>query len=245
MNYQLIPTTVHLFCLNLLDDLCLEIFGLLGAGPAALDLTVTADKKLLKVPLDALQAHQARLLVLQPLESGVCGSTVDLAYLSVPVCTVKHSLCCRCTRQADRGSRGETYIDLAKHREADAVVELAELLDVVVAPGILATELVAGETENLNIVGVLLLQVLVQRLEPSKLRCEATLGGGVDDKDDLVLERREREGLASLCGVVSGMRGVATRGEPLQAGGDILSLGVNSKKEVAEAMVLSSRCMGI
>jgi hypothetical protein len=42
------------------------------------------------------------------------------------------------------------------------------------------------------------------------------------------------------------MRKVALREGPgYESGGDILSLGVNSKKDVAEAMVLSCRCMGI
>ena len=49
-----------------------------GAGPAALDLAVLADEELLKVPLDALQAHEAGLLLLHPLPHGLGAAAVDL-----------------------------------------------------------------------------------------------------------------------------------------------------------------------
>ena len=49
-----------------------------GAGPAALDLAVLADEELLKVPLDALQAHEAGLLLLHPLPNGLRAVAVDL-----------------------------------------------------------------------------------------------------------------------------------------------------------------------
>lgn len=45
-------------------------------------------------------------------------------------------------------------VGLAEHGERDAVVELAELLDCVVAAGVLGAELVAGETEEFDVVGV-------------------------------------------------------------------------------------------
>lgn len=49
-----------------------------GAGPAALDLAVLADEELLKVPLDALQAHEPGLLLLHPLPHGLRAVAVDL-----------------------------------------------------------------------------------------------------------------------------------------------------------------------
>ena len=52
---------------DLLDNGGLERLGLGGAGPSVLDLAVLADEELLEVPLDPLQAHDARLLVLEPL----------------------------------------------------------------------------------------------------------------------------------------------------------------------------------
>jgi hypothetical protein len=52
------------------------------------------------------------------------------------------------------------YIDFAQDGECDAVVELAELLDLVIAARVLAAELVAGEAED-HKVGVLSLEILL------------------------------------------------------------------------------------
>ena len=106
---------------GLLDGL-LQALGLAGRRPPLENLAVLADEELLKVPLDALKAHEARLLRLEELEHGLGVVAVDLS--------------------------------LAEDRERDAVVELAELLDGVVVAGILTTELVAGEADNLKVVGV-------------------------------------------------------------------------------------------
>jgi len=70
--------TRPLFTSQLLLDIRLKILRLLSARPPTLDLSILANKELLKVPLDALEAHEARLLVLEPFEGGVCGGTVDL-----------------------------------------------------------------------------------------------------------------------------------------------------------------------
>jgi hypothetical protein len=69
----------RLFATQLLLDIGLEVFRLLGARPPALDLSVLANQELLKVPLDALEAHEAGLLVLEPFEGGVCLCAVDLS----------------------------------------------------------------------------------------------------------------------------------------------------------------------
>lgn len=68
----------HLFAAQLLLDFRLEVLRLLGACPPALDLSVTADEELLKVPLYALEAHEAGLLILKPFECGVCLCAIDL-----------------------------------------------------------------------------------------------------------------------------------------------------------------------
>lgn len=72
-------------------------------------------------------------------------------------------------------------VDLAHDGEGDAVVELAEALDLVVGGGLLAGELVAGEAEDDELVGVGLVEALVQLLQAGVLGREAALGGGVDD----------------------------------------------------------------
>ena len=75
-------TRVHthrLFTSQLLLDIRLEVLRLLSARPPALDLSILANQELLKVPLDTLEAHEARLLVLEPFEGGVCGGAVDLS----------------------------------------------------------------------------------------------------------------------------------------------------------------------
>ena len=50
-----------------------------SARPATLDLAVLADEELLKVPLDALQAHETRLLLLHPLPHGLRAVAVDVS----------------------------------------------------------------------------------------------------------------------------------------------------------------------
>lgn len=157
----------RLFLLQLVEDGLLQALGLGGAGPAALDLAVAADEELFKVPLDALEAHDAGLLLLEPLEEGVGGVAVD--------------------------------VNLLHDGEGDAVVDLAEVLDLVVGAGLLAAKLVTGEAEYDKVVAVLLLDVLVELLEAGVLRGEAALGGGVDDEDDLALVVGEGDLLAALC----------------------------------------------
>lgn len=90
-------------------------------------------------------------------------------------------------------------VQLAQHGEGDAVVDLAEGLDVVVGAGVLAAELVAGEADDEEIVGVFALELLVEVLEALELGREAAFGGGVDDEHDLAFEAGEGVGGALLC----------------------------------------------
>jgi hypothetical protein len=92
-----------------------------------------------------------------------------------------------------------TYINLSEDWKADTVVDLAELLDLVVGAGVLATELIAWEADNLKVVGVFALDLLVQLLQTFELRCEATFRGGVYDEDDLAVELAEVVRGALLC----------------------------------------------
>jgi hypothetical protein len=141
--HSFLPSTSHLRLtrLNLLLNLRLQILGLLRARPPALDLAIPAHQKLLKVPLDPLQSHEPRLLVLQPLKRRVRLVSID--------------------------------INFSQDREGHAVVYLAEGLDLVVGAGVLATELVAGEPDDFEIVGVRGLEVFVEFLETGELGGEA------------------------------------------------------------------------
>lgn len=98
-----------------------------------------------------------------------------------------------------RGSLVAVDVNLSHDGEGDAVVELAEALDVVVGAGFLAGKLVAWEAEDDKVVGVLLGDALVDLLKAGVLASQAALGGGVDDEDDLALVVGEGDFLPALC----------------------------------------------
>jgi hypothetical protein len=129
-------------------------------------VSVPADQEFLEIPLDALHAHESRLLFLEPLVQRVRVVAVD--------------------------------VDLLHDGEADAIVDLAEVLNVIVGAGLLATELVAGKAEDDKIIRMRLLDLVVERLETGILWREAALRGGVDDEDDLALVLIKGELLALL-----------------------------------------------
>lgn len=62
-----------------------------------------------------------------------------------------------------------TYIDFPQHRKANPIVQLAKLLDLVVAAGILPAKLVAREPDDFEVVAVRCLEVLVELLEAREL----------------------------------------------------------------------------
>ena len=68
-------------CLDLLHDGVSQALRLGRARPPPLDLPVRAHEELLEVPLDALEAHDARLLRLEPVPDGRGGIAVDLDFL--------------------------------------------------------------------------------------------------------------------------------------------------------------------
>ena len=82
-------------------------------------------------------------------------------------------------------------VGLAEDGEADAVVELAKLLDLVVGARVLAVELVAGEAKHDELVRVLGGDSLVEFFEALELGREAAFGGGVDNEDHLAGELGE------------------------------------------------------
>lgn len=71
-------------------------------------------------------------------------------------------------------------------------------MNLIVGTGILAAELVARESEDSKVFGVLFLKLLVEFLEAFKLGSEAALGGSVDDKDGFAFKRGEWERRAFL-----------------------------------------------
>lgn len=76
----------------------------------------------------------------------------------------------------------------AEDGEGDSIVHETEFLDLVVGAWVLATELVAGETEEFDLVWVFLFKFFVEFLESFELRGEAAFGGGVDYEDGLAFE---------------------------------------------------------
>lgn len=69
---------IRLGLLNLLQNRLLQTLRLGRARPAPDNLALRGDQELLKVPLDPLQAHDARHLVLHPLPHGLRLVAVDL-----------------------------------------------------------------------------------------------------------------------------------------------------------------------
>lgn len=84
-------------------------------------------------------------------------------------------------------------VDLGHDGERRLLIQRAEVLDLLVAAGLLAAELVAGEADDGEVVGVLLLEGLVDGLEVLVLVGEAALGSRVDDQDDLALVVGQRD----------------------------------------------------
>jgi hypothetical protein len=91
-------------------------------------------------------------------------------------------------------------VRFAQHLKTHTVVDLAEVLDLVVGPWVLVVELIAGEGEEGEVVGVLGAEVFVEGFERGELRGEATFGGRVHDEEDFGAVLGERVGSAFFCG---------------------------------------------
>lgn len=114
------------------------------------------------------------------------------------------------------------HVCLPQDGEGDTVVDLAELLDRVVVAGVLLHELVAGEAEDDEAVGVRGGNGFVEGFEGGKLRREAAFAGGVDDEDDFTFEGGEGVGLPFFWG------GRLVRRRSLGGGVGLLSRGLKS-----------------
>jgi hypothetical protein len=146
------------------------------SSPPPDNLAIPANQKLFKIPLDPLQAPQARLALLEPLPDLVLVRAIDVA--------------------------------LCKHGKRDAVVAGAEGLDLGVGEGLLAEELVGGEAEDQELVGVRGVEFAVQLFERAVLWRVAAAGGGVDEEDYFAFEGGEAVGLSAGVGVREGVEGL-------------------------------------
>lgn len=71
-------------------------------------------------------------------------------------------------------------------------------MDLVVAAGVLVSELIAREPENGEFAGVFLLDGLVQFLKTCELGREAAFGGSIDDEDDFAFVLVQGVGVSLL-----------------------------------------------
>src|SRR4051794_17542217 len=92
----------------------------------------------------------------------------------------------------ERMAAGAVHVDLLEHRERDAVVERAELLDLVGRARLLAAELVAREPEDGEAAVAV---VVVDLLEGGVLRGEAALRRHIHDQQGLAGVLADRGGL--------------------------------------------------
>ena len=142
--------------------------GLGGGGIAFDDATVAADEELGEVPVDVA-------VFLDALADGLeqCRRSFGFqAFILLGGCD-----------GLEVGEEGvlvlAVHVDLLHYLETHAVVDAAELLNLAVGAGVLVGELGAGEAYADQ---AALAVLLVEGLEAVELRCEAALGGGVDDE---------------------------------------------------------------
>ena len=94
------------------------------------------------------------------------------------------------------------HVRLAQHRERNPVVGQAEGLDGVVVAGVLLHELVAGEAQDDEVIGVVGLDLFVELLEAFELGGESTFGGGINYQYDFVFEVGKWVWSTFFCGEV-------------------------------------------
>jgi hypothetical protein len=91
----------------------------------------------------------------------------------------------------ERFSAVAVHLDLVEHRERHAELRRGELEDLLVRSGLLSCELVAGKSEDGDVV-----VVVMKRTQTCVLRREASSAGDVDDQADLPAELVEGDLLA-------------------------------------------------
>ncbi|MNC09292.1 hypothetical protein D3C75_569110 [compost metagenome] len=99
---------------------------------------------------------------------------------------------------------GAVDLHFLEHREAHPVVDMAGLRDVIGATGLLLTELVAGETQNHQPLGSVL---LVERFKACILWRKATVAGGIHNQHQLARIVGHRDKLATQAGGSKLMKG--------------------------------------
>jgi len=153
----------------------LEVFRLGGGSKALHGLAILRDEELGEVPLDVA-------VLLHALADGL---EERLGCLSLQAVVV---LCGRLCFQVfeDRLSIRAVHVALLHDLERHAVVQLAELLYLGIALGVLLLELVAGEADDDQSAVPIL---LIEFLQSGELRREAALAGSVDDEQHLSPER--------------------------------------------------------
>ena len=193
--------------LQLLQNPPLQRLRLRRTRPPPLHLSISPHQKLFEIPFHTLHTKQAGCGCFQIFEEWGGGRAVDVKF--------------------GEDGEGDAVVELAKG--LDGIVVALGLVSVLCGccvgrgigggrcgrgvwfvfwgvrdggkgtNGILVHELVAGETEDDEVIGVLFFNLLVKLFEAFKLRREAAFGGGVYDEDDFVFEGGERVGLAFLC----------------------------------------------
>lgn len=86
------------------------------------------------------------------------------------------------------------HVDLGENREADAVIQLAELRNLLIVARLLAAKLIARKAQYLEPFFVVF---FAQGLKPLVLRSEAAFAGGIDDEQSLARELLEGAFLAT------------------------------------------------
>ena len=156
---------------NHLLNVFLEVGRFCGGREALDDGAVARNEELGEVPLDVAVFLHALADGLEQCRRGLGFQTLVLLGRGL------------CLQVLIDGVRFRTVdVDFLHQGEGHAVVEAAELGDLLVGAGLLMCELVAREAEDDQ---PLVFVLLVESFQPVVLRGETALGGGVDNHEDL------------------------------------------------------------